>query len=395
MLRTKKQFIVDSRGRRVTLRGFNLGGWLLMESYILRGPHVAEKIFKKKFKHALGQKALIDFETSFRGTFIQELDFKTISSFGFNCVRIPFNHKLIETKPYRYSTKGLTYLKKAVQWAKKYKVWVILDLHAAPGCQNMDWHADSSGKALLWKSSVYRKRTIALWRYLAEIFKDEEAIAGYDLLNEPIIANRTLNSFYKELIPAIRSIDTNHILFIEPGNWSQDVFDLSRPDDERVAFSIHMYQPLDLSFNLAPRLRYPFREKTLQKQMSYHMNRLKACAALSRRYNVPILVGEFGVNARGNKNGEISYLCDILAVFKKHHFHWTYWTYKAVKNETFPDGAFHYVKNPPWVNREARVPGWENYIPLWKTQKKYIIASWKTALFEKDKQVIAALQRAR
>jgi aryl-phospho-beta-D-glucosidase BglC (GH1 family) len=384
---------VDEAGKKVILRGFNLGGWLMMEGYILYAPNIAERIFKDKFKKALGDQALIEFERNFRDNFVQESDFRNIASWGFNCVRLPFNHKLVEQKPYQYSKQGLSYLEKAVKWAKKYGIWVILDLHAAPGSQSGEWHADSIGEALLWKNKSNKKRTIKLWCFLADAFKNEKTVAGYDLLNEPIVANNVLNRFYQELTSEIRKIDKNHIIFLEPANWAQDLKHLKKPETDNVAFSIHCYWPLDFCFNFKPGINYPFSDKTYAKQMKNCISYLNSCFKISQKSNVPLLLGEFGVNSRSNSYGEMNYISDLIKVFNDLNFHWTYWTYKAVKNTIFPDGLYHYLEDPKWVNRQGPLYGWDNYADLWLKYKKQIIRSWRTDSFKKDDKLLAALKK--
>jgi len=391
MLKTKDNFIVDGSGKKIELRGFNLGGWLMMEGYILYAENIAERIFKDKFKKAQGAAALDEFEKAFRDNFVSEQDFQNIASLGFNCVRLPFNHKLIEKEPFSYSKDGLSYLQKAVACAKKHGIWVILDLHAAPGSQNRDWHSDSAGEADLWANQSNIERTIKLWSFLADVFKDEEAVAGYDLLNEPIVAASALNKFYQDLVKEIRKVDKNHILFLEPVDWAQELSTLQKPKDENLAFSIHFYQPLEFCFNTEPGLAYPFKDYLYKKGMQDNIKHLKDCFKISQESKVPILVGEFGVNSRSNSFGEMDYIRDLIKLFSELGFHWTYWTYKAVKNITLPDGTYHYTKDPKWVNRQGPFRGWDNYSSLWQTHKSQIIESWKTSSFEIDSQLLAAL----
>ena len=155
-LKVYKTKIVDRALSPVNLRGLNLGGWLMMEAYFMHAPNRAEQIFKKKFAEELGPSALKEFEKHFRASFIQEKDFARIAKWGFNSLRVPFNFRLIESAPYKYSQAGLAYLDQVVKWAKKYKIWIILDLHAAPGAQNHDWHSDSLGPAELWTKESNR-----------------------------------------------------------------------------------------------------------------------------------------------------------------------------------------------------------------------------------------------
>ena len=215
-LKTKGGLIVDGQSQPIVLRGVNLGGWLMMEGYILHALNVAEQVFKKNFTRVLGPQVLASFEKDFRDHFIREEDIKTIAGFGFNCIRVPFNGRAIEKRPYQYDGEGLKYLDNVIRWAQKYQVWLILDLHAACGAQNHDWHSDSLGPALLWQKKKLRERTCQLWEFLAERYEDKTAVAGYDLLNEAVLEDtKLLNAFYKQLIKTIRGVDRNHILFVE------------------------------------------------------------------------------------------------------------------------------------------------------------------------------------
>src|SRR3989338_7246544 len=94
LLKVSGTRIIDETGREVILKGFSLGGWLMMEGYMFGGRNTPEHEFKASFEKALGASALEDFLRSFRGAFIQESDISTIKSWGANCVRIPFNYRL-------------------------------------------------------------------------------------------------------------------------------------------------------------------------------------------------------------------------------------------------------------------------------------------------------------
>lgn len=389
-LHTSKTKIILN-GKAVTLKGVNLGGWLMMEGYILHSHNIAAQVFKKNFAKALGVTALKGFEQAYRDNFIRESDFKRIAELGFNCVRVPFNSRLIEKAPYKYDPKGVQYLDKVIRLGRKYRLWIILDLHAACGAQNHDWHSDSLGIADLWRKKVYQKRTLALWEFLSDRYKDEEIVAGYDILNEAVLEDTAmLNAFYKRLIKTIRGVDKNHIVFVEGNQWARDLNCLDLFDDDNLSLSIHFYEPLDCTFNFVPHLSYPFsgfNKTTIQKMMRYY-------AGIARKRSVPILVGEFGVNYRQGHYGEIQWIRDTLESFKKYGFHWTYWTYKAVKNASFPDGIFSYTGNPPWVNRAGPSLGWDNFSTHWPRRHKEMIRSWQTPQFKENTKVLRTLKQA-
>jgi aryl-phospho-beta-D-glucosidase BglC (GH1 family) len=378
------------------LRGVNLGSWLLMEGYILGGRNISEHIFKKDFAKKYGRRQLALFEAKFRGTFIIEEDIKRIASWGANCIRVPFNYRLIEESPYKYSRRGISLLKGLVSWAKKHKISVILDLHAAAGAQNADWHSDSSGKALLWQKKAYQDRTFALWQYLASEFKDDNTVLGYDVLNEPVVAKpdlKLLKRFYKKLIAQIRKVDAGHRIFLEGNTWAQEIDFLEDLLEPGVSVSIHTYLPLDFTFNFKPGLRYPGVVGGVLWDKSTLKRTLKRYRDFSKANDVDIFVGEFGVNYRGGFFGELTWLKDTLDLFKEWDFHWTYWTYKCVARHAFPDGIIQYLDNSFWVRREGPVYGWENFLDSWKGQKGRIINSLKSKAFVENRDILDILKK--
>jgi len=394
-LKTDKTRIVTKGNRPVTLKGVNLGGWLMMEAYILYAPNFPEHKFKKEFAAALGQKALKFFEKKFRESFIREEDIKNIARLGFNCIRVPFNCRLIEKKPYQYDGQGVRFLDQVIRWAKKYKIRVILDLHAAPGAQNHDWHGDSMGKAELWTKKTNQDRTLALWEFVADRYKNEESVAGYDLLNEAVLENtKLLNQFYKKLIKRIRGVDKNHILFIEGNKWATDLDCLEEYDDDNYVLSIHNYEPIDLTFNFVPGLSYPLKSAGGGWDKSGIRRHLSRYKKISQKRGVPVFVGEFGINARHGHFGEDRWLEDVLKCFNDVGFHWTYWTYKAIKNSVFPDGVYSYVDNPLWVNRLGPLTGWDTFKQHWPKQQRAMARSWQTDQFQVNKEVLKVLKDA-
>lgn len=393
-LRTSGTKIVDGNDRPVRLRGVNFGGWLMMEAYFMHAPNLAVHRFKERFQKELGEEALLDFEKSFHDAFIKESDFKNVKQQGFNCIRLPFNCRLVEKIPYTIDLEGVKYLDKAVRWAKKYKIFVILDLHAAPGAQNHDWHSDSDGRALLWDNPEYQKRTLAIWHFLADRYKNEEYVAGYDLLNEAVLHDAgKLNKLYHRMINTIRSADKNHILFIEGNRWAQDLDCLDEFDDDNYVLSVHNYEPIDFTFNYVAHLHYPLNTKERKWNKQSMLKHLSRFADVSKKRNVPIFVGEFGVNTREGIYGEQRWLEDTLSVYKKYGFHWTYWTYKCIKNYLFPDGVYSYKENPPWVHREGPLMGWDTYHLHWPTRRKDMIRSWDTREFAVNPTILNVLKK--
>jgi len=386
ILKTHKTSITDGQGGRILLKGVNFGGWLMMEAYVVHAPNLPQQVFEKEFTKQCGIRALNELRDKFRDNFITEGDFKQVASWGMNCIRLPFHYKV------GADAKAVSYLDQAILWARKHKVYLILDLHAAYGAQNPDWHSDSlDGKTELWTNKLNRHKTYALWEKLADRYKDETIIAGYDLLNEPVLQNTgLLNEFYHESIKAIRRSDKNHILFIEGKNWAQQIDVLDDFADDNWVYSIHFYEPMEFTFNLIPFMRYPWghcNKDTLARRMEGYF-----CFAQKKQR--PVHVGEFGVNYRQGVYNEHMYLQDELKCFNDLGFHWNYWTYKAVKNNMFPDGIYGYYPNSPWVHRQGPRTGWDCWEQLWAGHKNEMTASWSTQAFGLNTHVIEGLKKA-
>ena len=385
-LKRHKSSIVDAQGKPVHLKGVNFGGWLMMEAYFTQAPNLALRVFEKEFVRQCGQKALIELLARFRDNFITEADMKQVADWGMNCIRLPFHYRIAA------DPKEISYIDQAIGWARKHHVYVILDLHAAYGAQNSDWHSDSlKGKAELWTKKSNRQKTYALWEVLADRYKDETIIAGYDILNEAVLESADLlNEFYRESIKAIRRSDKNHMLFIEGKHWAQQIDLLDDFEDDNWVYSIHFYEPMEFAFNLIPFMSYPsgdFNKDALRRRMEgYYL--------FAQKKQRPVHVGEFGVNYRKGVCNEHGYLQDELKCFNDFGFHWSYWTYKAVKNYTFPDGVYSYYPDSPWVHRIGPKTGWNCWGECWPKYKQEMADSWQTKSFSLNTHVIEQLKKA-
>lgn len=381
MLQIKNNEIINSKdNKRTTLRGTNFGGWLMMEGYILGGRNIPESEFKKRFKKVNGEKALKTFEKKFRENFITEKDIERVKELGFNCVRIPFHWKIADKEIY--------WLERVVDWCKKHNVYCILDMHSVPGSQNGDWHSDPKkiSLALFWKNKNFQKKFYQLWDKLSKRFKDEEIIAGYDVMNEPVIYDKNwskiLASVYNNVIETIRRNKDEHIIFIEGNMWATEYEFLEGIKDfYNVAVSIHFYHPTDYTFNLVHNLKYP--NKDYNKEKIYNL--LEKYKIISEKFKTPIYVGEFGINLRCENAcyGEKEYINDVISVFEELSFHWTIWTYKTIYIHVQPTGLFIYNENPEFISRQENDFGWEKYILSWKKHSLDIIDSWNTDKFDK------------
>jgi hypothetical protein len=366
---------------KTTLKGINLGSWLLMEGYILGGRNIAENAFKQQFKKANGPQELKEFEKSFRDNYIVKDDFRKIATLGAKVIRLPFNYRLLEKSPFRYSKGGFFYLDKAFKWAEEFSLKIILDLHAACGGQSGDWHADSRGQAMLWEKKSYMHRTYKLWEVIAERYKDSKALYAYDVLNEPSLDTKQiplLKQFYRNIIKHIRLVDKKTMIFLQGLVWAQRIDFLESLLADCVGVSVHTYLPINYVFNFNDLCSYPGKIDNVYWDKKRLLKSLEFYHKFAVKNKVEILVGEIGITWRGGYFGEGRWVDDILDIFDSFGFDYTYWMYKGVNNGVFPDGLYQSRDNDEFVRKEGPVYGWENYIAQWKVKKTKIVDSWKT-----------------
>ncbi len=255
-LRTQGKNIVDQEGNEVILRGIGLGGWMLMEGYMMQSSDVADTQheFRERLVALMGQEKTDTFFDAWLANHVTKADIDSLASWGYNSVRLPMHYNLftlpIEDEPVQgqntWLTKGFDIVDSLLLWCEQNSMYLILDLHAAPGGQGYnaaisDYDPD---KPSLWESQENKNKTVALWARLAERYADEPWIGGYDLLNEvnwDLPGGTALRLLYEKITDSIRAVDDTHIIFIE-GNWfANDFTGLTPPWDDNMAYSFHKY----------------------------------------------------------------------------------------------------------------------------------------------------------
>jgi hypothetical protein len=377
MLNIQGRNIQNKSGQKIRLTGLALGGWLMMEGYMLGGRNIPEHIFR--------QQVTDDFTREFRNRFFTPQDAQIIKKLGFNCVRLPFNYRVLEEEEW-----GVEYLKQVVRWFGDLGIYVILDMHAVPGAQNEDWHSDSEGRADFFEKEEHRQHYLKLWDQLSKTFKDNEFVAGYDVINEPVTDKiDILKQAYKDVIQVIRGNGDQHIIFLEGNRWAQEVDFMEDLLQENVTFSIHFYQPTFFTFNQLPNLTYPGRIGGVQ----WNKSRIAKFLKQYTRFKVPIYVGEFGIASRcPHCKKEYDWVRDVLKIFDNFDFHWTYWTYKSAGGMNCPDGLYQLFDDTGIIGRETERPGMENIILKLKEDPQKVYNILDTKNFVPNKKLIGILQ---
>ncbi|MFJ7064875.1 cellulase family glycosylhydrolase [Streptomyces sp. NPDC101115] len=317
--------LTDSRGRVLTLRGWNL----------------ADKAHS-------GEQALSG---------ITEKHLRDMRAKGFNFARLVVFWDDLEPKKGQYSQAYLRKIERVLDWARKYDVQVVLDAHQdvfgpAFGHRGIpawatrtdglpftphpdDWFSEYFEPAVqrafthLYEDEDLRRAQARMWRVLAERFEDHPAVLGYDLINEPMgelregedlptaarrIESEQLTAMYNRLADAVRSADRDGWIFVEPTPIVGEGVPtgLGRIDDPKVVYAPHFYNSgMEAGADYDPAARWI-------------ENYEQAVTAYPKEYEVPVLVGEWGPlnNSLPNMN---RFFREAMASLGRYSTGWAGW----------------------------------------------------------------------
>lgn len=188
-IKTHGQNIITPEGKPILLRGINLGNWLVPEGYMFKFIHAnSPQRINETFTQLLGPEETKKFWKQYRDNYITKEDIAYIKKLGLNSVRVPFNYRLFVSEDQETTIGGVGFemLDRVIQWCKEENLYVILDMHCAPGGQTGDNIDDSFGYPFLFESDEAQQLTIDIWKEIAKRYANKTIVIGYDFLNEPI-----------------------------------------------------------------------------------------------------------------------------------------------------------------------------------------------------------------
>ena len=326
--------IADGSGQEFILKGVGLGGWMVQEGYML-GTTGAQHEISAFLEGMAGTIATEQFYADWLTYFVNEKDVQQIAEWGYNSIRLPMHYNLYfdSNGQWLESSKGLELTDNLLSWCKTNKLYLILDLHAAPGGQGQNKEiSDRRDGESLWTSNEAREMTVLMWTKLAARYQNEKWVGGYDLLNEPNYdfentgndkgcscnQNIPLLNLYRQIIDAIRTVDKNHLLIIEGncyGSNYRGLETLANYDPEgNLALSFHNY----------------WGENTAAA--------LQSMISLRNSLKVPLWRGEIGENSN-------TWFTDMAQLMEAYKIGWANWPWKKINNL---DGPVIVEPIPEW-----------------------------------------------
>lgn len=240
------------------LRGVNLGGWLVLEKWmtpsLFEGLQATDETTWCAEMGARAPERLREHWNSF----ITREDFVWLHERGINAVRIPLGHWIFGPD-YPYHAKygesrhpfvegGIEVLDRAFDWAEEFGLRIVLDLHAAPGCQNgfdnggikdvCEWHTQDD----------FRAHSLNVLERLAERYCDRSALHAIEVLNEPRwdVPTDYLKCYNQDAYQRIRKhcpAEKVSVVFHDGFRPFEEYLGfMQAPEFTNVVFDIHRYQ---------------------------------------------------------------------------------------------------------------------------------------------------------
>jgi endoglucanase len=330
------QQFIGADGKPLLLKGIGIGNWLLPEGYMFgfrraNSPRLIDEVICQ----LIGEERARAFWQTFYGQYVTQDDVHTIREAGFNHIRVSFNWRLFvtESEPRQLEGVGWACLDRVIGWCKAEGLYVILDMHGAPGGQTGDNIDDSWGYPFLFESEESQELTVSLWEALAQRYGKEPIAPYFD--QERL--NPRLEPLYQRIVSAIRRHDKHHIAFLGGAQWNTNFGMFGPPFEDKLAYTFHRYG-----------------DKIEPTQIQAYLD-------FCERYNVPLWMGESGENTD-------EWIAAFRELLEARDIGWCFWTYKRLDTERCvasiarPDGWDEIVRfaNDPRSTykevREARPP---------------------------------------
>ncbi len=337
--------IYDGQGQRIQLRGVNAGNLLVQESWMspfalepetdAEGEYVKDKdgnitypyFTEEDFRNGLNSNPNLvgkvdELMNYYYDSYFSDEDFRIIhDDLKFNCIRLPFYWRniLIQnedgTFARRSEEEAFGYLDRFISRAAAHDIYVIPDLHGVPYSQSGYEHSGIfTDKPGYWDSEEAIAATVDIWKYVSEHYSKpenrtlSEAIAAYDLLNEPQTKKGTPEAkicfdVQNRMYQAIRNNGDNHLITIEV-MWDPNV----APDPANYGWTNIMYQYHHYNWG---RVAVPAFKAYMDMRQ------------LGKDFDVPIYIGEFTCF-----EDEEVWRSTLVNWYDNRYYNWTIWSYK-------------------------------------------------------------------
>lgn len=315
------------------VRGVNLSGWFILEPWVTPSLFAATGASNdRELQQTLGAAVYNERVRQHYETFVGEDDFRRMSAMGLNAVRIP-----VPWYAFGSQDEGETYIScidyidRALEWAVKYGMHVLLALATVPGCQ-----CDTSGSGMSPEAAsewhftpTARAAALDVLGRLAERYGVYDALMGVELLDAPPVSVRKglfgmtpgvpahyLRNYYRDAYACVRKHmgEDKLVVFSASGHPSAWKHFMRGDQYKRVVMDVQLYH---------------FRDDTAQdittpNGLSSAIERNRRMIREARSAGFPVLVGGWSgaavlagssVTPEGRRAYERVFVSNQLATF--------------------------------------------------------------------------------
>lgn len=328
----------DGAWEKIVLQGVNAGGWLVTEDWMcptslspddLKGEHGMDEL-ADGLRAAIGAEATNQLFALYRDRWWTAADFDNVKALGLNCLRLPFVWRDLIDERGEPLPNGFDRIDWFVRECNRRGLWVVLDLHGAPGSQNGRHHSGDTRVHSLFDDPAMLALCCKVWTLVATRYRGDPTIAAYDLLNEPegqpggTFHQKKVREGHDALFKAVRAADPDHVIMVE-AVWDAD--SLPRPEEygwDNVCYQYHFYEWGNYN-DFESKKRFVASKIADQEKF---------------RHGVPLFVGEFTFFDNPES------WAYALKTFNARGWGWTLWTYKVcLENSGW--GLYNGLKRAP------------------------------------------------
>jgi len=354
-LRVEGKEIVNNQGPFL-IKSIGTGNWMIQEGYMMQstdagiGTHTE---FRTKLEQEIGEERTTEFYHDWLDNHMTKADLDSMKAWGFNAIRPALHYKWftlpIQDEPvsgqHTWVNAGFEKLDELMEWAASNQMYVMFDMHGAPGGQGKNSNINDYDENLpsLFEDEANKDKLEALWLKLAQRYKDNPWFGGYDLINEPnwklgdsgndngcgTENNDELWDLHLRLTKSIRQIDPNNIIYLSGNCWGNNYSSfenhpLSTYDDNTV-ITFHKYW-----------------NQNDQESIQWAVD-------MREQYNRPLWMSESGENSN-------QWFADAIHLFESNNIGWSWWPVKKSRTNnifkvTTPESYYQLLR--AWENGES------------------------------------------
>ena len=354
-LRVQGQEIINDQGPFL-IKSIGTGNWMIQEGYMMQSTDAgigAHTQFRTKLEQEIGEKQTTEFYQNWLDNHMTKADLDSMKTWGFNAIRPALHYKWftlpIQDEPvsgqHTWVDAGFEKLDELMGWAAANQMYVMFDMHGAPGGQGKNSNINDYDETLpsLFEDEANKDKLEALWIKLAQRYKDNPWFGGYDLINEPnwrlgdsgnengcgTDNNDELWDVHLRLTKSIRQIDPNNIIYLSGNCWgnnynSFEAHPLSSYDDNTV-ITFHKYW-----------------NQNDQESIQWAID-------MREQYSRPLWMSESGENSN-------QWFADAIHLFESNNIGWSWWPVKKSRTNnifkvTTPESYYQLLQ--AWESGES------------------------------------------